>query len=60
MISSAPYDPQNSRHFVVSSFHFVALWIVLVMALWRELVMALWRELVMAPEELAKELVKEL
>jgi hypothetical protein len=52
MISSAPYDPQNSHHFVVSSFHFVALWIVLGMAL--------WRELVMAPEELARELVKEL
>jgi hypothetical protein len=47
MTFSAPYDPQNFHHFVVSSFHFVALWTVLGMALWMELVM----ELVMAPEK---------
>jgi hypothetical protein len=48
MVSSAPYDPQNSHHFVVSSFHLVVLWIVLWMALW----MVLVRELVrlMVPE----------
>jgi hypothetical protein len=53
MISSAPYDPQNSHHFVVSSFHFAALWTVLGMALWRELLMALVKELL-------KELLTEL
>jgi hypothetical protein len=47
MTSSAPYGLQNSHHFVVSLFHFVALWTVLGMALWMELVM----ELVMAPEK---------
>lgn len=48
MVSPAPYDPQNSHHFVVSSYHFVvllkALWTVLLKALWMELVMALETE----------------
>ena len=57
MISSAPYDPQNSHHFVVSSFHLVVLWIVLWMALWMELVMVPETELEKEPE---KELETEL
>ena len=50
MISSAPYHPQNSHHFVVSSFHLVVLWIVLWMALWMELVMVPETELEKEPE----------
>ena len=57
MTFSAPYDHQNLHHFVVSSFHFVALWTVLGMALWMELGMALGMALGMV---LLKELLKEL
>jgi hypothetical protein len=60
MTSSAPYGLQNSHHFVVSLFHFVALWTVLGMALWRELVMALVMALLKEPsKELELELAME-
>lgn len=58
MISSAPHDPQNSHHFVVSSFHLA---VVLEKVLWTVLWMVLWRELVMEPAmELETEPVREL